>query len=348
MVNKTETEKDLTKWYWFSPQEYFQKKNAAEISACIERPNVPVVFLDSFCTYEMIKEKKGKSTNSHKLQFGRLRELITELIKKGKILSPLCIQEKEIGSPEKQHEIVDSLMDFTNIDFLTPSIVQNNMEQYAFLSFLKNANWFPIPFSVVMNTKSMEGSYPNFRVHISTNINQAEHKAEEETKNKTVAQLTALSESRAKVKYIDQLEAELSGDLQAFEIQEKKYYSSYYQWKCRQIKGLLQSIQYSTEKNEPLQMYKEFLKSSHHTATPSVWIRSVLWAQYITGHYKPKKSDPNDNAWASVYLPFTDYCFADKAFADLIKRTSLEKQFNTKVFSVKQFDQFLTELENML
>ena len=346
MVDKAE--KGLTNWYWFSPEEYFQEKNATEISACIERPRAPVVFLDSFCTYEMIKEKKGKSTDSHKLQYGRLRELITELIEKGKILSPLCIQEKEIGSPEKQHEIVDSLMDFTNIDFLPPSVVQSNMEQYAFLSFLKNANWFPVPFSVVMNTKSMEGSYPNFRVHISTNINQAEHKAEEETKNKTVAQLTALSESRAKVKYIDQLEAELSGDLQAFEIQEKKYYSSYYQWKCRQIEGLLRLIQYSTEKFEPVQVYKEFLKSSHHTATPSVWIRSVLWAQYITGHYKPKKSDPNDNAWASVYLPFTNYCFADKAFADLIKRTSLEKQFNTKVFSVKQFDQFLTELENML
>ena len=348
MVNKTETEKDLTKWYWFSPQEYFQKKNAAEISACIERPNVPVVFLDSFCTYEMIKEKKGKSTNSHKLQFGRLRELITELIKKGKILSPLCIQEKEIGSPEKQHEIVDSLMAFTNIDFLTPSIVQNNMEQYAFLSFLKNANWFSIPFSVVMNTESMEGSYPNYRVHISTNINQDEHKAEEKSKKETVEQLAALSESRAKVKYIDQLEAELSGDLQAFEIQEKKYYSSYYQWKCNQIENLLHLIRYAPDNSESAQIYKKFLKSSHHTTIPYVWIRSVLWAKHITGHYKPKKSDPNDNAWASVYLPFTDYCFADKAFADLIKRTSLEKQFNTKVFSVKQFDQFLTELENML
>ena len=348
MVNKTETEKDLTKWYWFSPQEYFQKKNAAEISACIERPNVPVVFLDSFCTYEMIKEKKGKSTNSHKLQFGRLRELITELIEKGKILSPLCIQEEEIGSSEKQHEIVDSLMDYTNIDFLTPSIVQNNMEQYAFLSFLKNANWFPIPFSVVMNTESMEGSYPNYRVHISTNINRDEHKAEEKSKKETVEQLAALSESRAKMKFIDQLEAELSGDLQAFEIQEKKYYSSYYEWKCTQIEGLLHLIHYTPDNVEPAQIYKKFLKSSHHTTIPYVWIRSVLWAKHITGHYKPKKSDPNDNAWASAYLPFTDYCFADKAFADLIKRTSLEKQFSTKIFSVTQFDQFLIALESML
>ena len=348
MVNKTETEKDLTKWYWFSPQEYFPKKNAAEISACIERPNVPVVFLDSFCTYEMIKEKKGKSTNSHKHQFGRLRELITELIEKGKILSPLCIQEKEIGSPEKQHEIVDSLMVFTNIDFLTPSIVQNNMEQYAFLSFLKNANWFPIPFSVVMNTESMEGSYPNYRVHISTNINQDEHKAEEKSKKETVEQLAALSESRAKMKFIDQLEAELSGDIQAFEIQEKKYYSSYYEWKCTQIEGLLHLIHYTRDNVEPAQIYKKFLKSSHHTTIPYVWIRSVLWAKHITGHYKPKKSDPNDNAWASAYLPFTDFCFADKAFADLIKRTSLEKQFSTKIFSVTQFDQFLIALESML
>ena len=81
MVDKAE--KGLTNWYWFSPEEYFQEKNATEISACIERPRAPVVFLDSFCTYEMIKEKKGKSTDSHKLQYGRLRELITELIEKG-------------------------------------------------------------------------------------------------------------------------------------------------------------------------------------------------------------------------------------------------------------------------
>ncbi len=239
-------------------------------------------------------------------------------------------------------------MDYTNIDYLAPSIVQSNMEQYAFLFFLKNANWFPIPFSVVMNTESMEGSYPNYRVHISTNLNRAEHEAEEKAKRETVAQLASLSESRSKVKFIDQLEAELSGDLQAFEIQEKKYYSSYYQWKCSQIEELLYLIRYTPGNSEPTQIYKKFLKSSHHTTVPYVWIRSVLWAKHITGHYKPKKSDPNDNAWASVYLPFTDYCFADKAFTNLIKRTSLEKQFSTKVFSVTQFDQFLTVLESML
>ncbi len=342
------TVQKLTYWYNFSLDDYFQEKKAESISVSIERPRVPVIFLDTFCMFEMIKEQNGTSTDSHCKQYGRLRELITELIAKGKILSPLCIQETEIGSPKKQSEIVDSLMDYTNIDFLSPSIVQYNVEYFAFLSFIKDAKRFSIPCSVVINTKSMEGSKPNYRVHISRRKSLAEHDAEEQSKRETVQSLTELKTSLEIIDFKNQLEKELYGDFQALEIKEKEPFSFYYQWMYRQAKELLQEIHYPAKDEDTLQIYKRFLRSNHHTIMPCIWIRSVLWAMNLTRNNKIKKSDKNDIAWVSAYLPYINYCFVDKSFADLIKRTPLLKQFDAKVFSVKTFDLFLKELENLL
>ena len=45
------------------------------IQASIERFDVPVVYLDSFCFVEMAKEKAGISKDSHQHEYGQLREL---------------------------------------------------------------------------------------------------------------------------------------------------------------------------------------------------------------------------------------------------------------------------------
>ncbi len=344
---------DLTYWYDFTLDDYFQEKKTESIAVSIERPRVPVIFLDTFCMFEMIKAQNGTSTDSHCKQYGRLRELITELIAKGKILSPLCIQETEIGSTEKHSEIVKYLMDYTNIDFYDPADVQRNTEKYAFLSFLKNANWFVVPFSVVHNIESMEGSTPNHRVHRSIIKSKAERDKENAKKKETAELLKELRDRRLDADYKTQLDAELSGDLQTFdELRRRSIISEVYFYnfccKCEEIKDFLQSIQYSVEHEEGLQIYRRYLQSNHHIAIPYVWIRSVLWAKHLIRRNRIQDSDPNDNAWASAYLPFMDYCFTDNAFADLIQRTRLEKQFGTKVFSPNRFDVFLKEIEKLL
>ncbi len=46
---------DLTYWYDFTLDDYFQEKKTESIAVSIERPRVPVIFLDTFFMFEMIK-----------------------------------------------------------------------------------------------------------------------------------------------------------------------------------------------------------------------------------------------------------------------------------------------------
>lgn len=319
------------------------------IQASIERFDVPIVYLDSFCFVEMAKEKAGISKDSHQHEYGQLRELLSELLSKKKIVCPIGLQEEEIGSSKMHSEAKEAILEYTNIDFLHPFAVQEEMANIAYDAFIRQLKTISFPLSLV--TKDISEICEGLRVHVSPVYNRDKLMEISKKKDTTAEKLNQLSKNHSSKDYPELFNEELKGERIAFDYRLSHCCDSpeslfdFFQ----EVKRIKLSRDGSLQGEDNfMEEYRSFLASDYHSVIPYVWIQSIYWAKHRSQNDTYKPSDRNDILWVAAYLPFTDLCFTDRVLCHLLNDTILPGQLSTKLFSVKTFGIFLDELKSLL
>lgn len=319
------------------------------IQASIERFDVPVVYLDSFCFVEMAKEKAGISKDPHQHEYGQLRELLSELLHKKKIVCPIGLQEEEIGSSKMHSEAKEAILEYTNIDYLHPFAVQEEMTNIVYDAFIRKLKTISFPLSSV--TKDANETCEGLRVHVSPVYDKNKFQKISEKKDETAEKLNQMSKSHSSKDYPELLNEELKGELMAFDYRLSHCFDSpesFFDF-FQELKRIKLSRDGSLQGEDNfIEEYRSFLASDYHSMIPYVWTQSVYWAKHRSQNDIYKPSDRNDILWAAAYLPFTDLCFTDRALCHLLNDTVLPGQLSTKLFSVKTFRIFLDELKKLL
>lgn len=155
--------------------------------------------------------------------------------------------------------------------------------------------------------------------------------------------------------YEKQLSVELKADFEVFRYNLEHYNDSieayeqnqYNLGKIYEITGIDLSIADNEERKRAVEIYCNFLLSECHHALPYVLIRSVLFVLLMQQPNKIIHSDNWDIIWASSYLPFVDYVVTDNKFNELLNRSGLLTQYNTKSYSMKTLKELINDLQKI-
>ena len=278
-----------------------------------------------------------------------MRELLSELLSKKKIVCPIGLQEEEIGSSKMHSVAKEAILEHTNIDFLHPFAVQEEMSNIAYDAFIRKLKTISFPLSSV--TKDINEMREGLRVHVSPVYDRDKLMKISKKKDETAEKMNQLSKNHSSKDYPELFNDELKGELMAFDYRLSHCWDSPESFFAvfQELKRIELSRNGSLQGEDNfIEEYRSFLASDYHSVIPYVWIQSVYWAKHRSQNDTYKPSDRNDILWAAAYLPFADLCFTDRVLCHLLNDTALPGQLCTKIFSVKTFGIFLDELKSLL
>lgn len=91
----------------------------------------------------------------------------------------------------------------------------------------------------------------------------------------------------------------------------------------------------------------DFLISSTYKEIPYVDIGSRLLAKIITSASPIESGDSMDVEHVSTVIPYCDFVVTDRKMKNRIIHLGIDKQYNTKVFCLKETDDLIKELEKL-
>ena len=100
-------------------------------------------------------------------------------------------------------------------------------------------------------------------------------------------------------------------------------------------------------KPEGLEGRLRYFLSPQHAAIPANRIRSILWADIVTGNEKVRRSDPGDVDLLPHALAVSNFVLTDIPACRRILRRGLDSELNVKVFSTRELPELIGILESL-
>ena len=110
-------------------------------------------------------------------------------------------------------------------------------------------------------------------------------------------------------------------------------------------KGLI-AIQEFTGKTD-IAKVSNFLGSSYFFSVPYEEIYSKIVTKILTSNANIKFTDYQDVNSIAAILPYASLMITDKAMKGNIEQLNLNKKYDTKVFSLNNYDQIIAELKKV-
>lgn len=319
----------------------------------IQKNKIPVIYLDSCLIIELSRYEKGKCTDIHIQNIGKLYEVLLSLMRKNRILCPLGNQMCEMGMSQQRKPARDFAYRFTNAKMFEPSAIQNMQFDIGYNAFINNECILYFKAEDIFERLNSE-SGNLFRIEIATiypkdKIDKVKQEKEDLKKKLNTAK-------RTNQQYLDfdsQLKVELKADYNVFKFLMEKYDNSVESLCVHMdtIKKLYQRTGINIfgasieERVNVESIYSSFLLSLYHHQLPYVWTGSLLFAHVMQRPDNIINSDCLDITWASAYLPFVDYAITDKKFCALLNQSGLVELYGTKVYDFNSMDKLLEELK---
>lgn len=115
--------------------------------------------------------------------------------------------------------------------------------------------------------------------------------------------------------------------------------------------GILEPLhwwQYETGKMADLEGLKKFYLSEEFRNIPYIEISSKMYAKLLTDPNRAiKNSDQMDVEQMSILLPYCNYILTDAELKNRIEQFHFEKKYNVKVFSLRNVDILINELNGL-
>ena len=96
-----------------------------------------------------------------------------------------------------------------------------------------------------------------------------------------------------------------------------------------------------------VQKISNFLGSQYFFSVPYEEICSKIGAKLLTNNANIKLTDYQDINSIAAILPYASLMITDKAMRGNIEQLKLNKKYDTKVFSLNNYNQIILELEKL-
>jgi uncharacterized protein YdcH (DUF465 family) len=118
-------------------------------------------------------------------------------------------------------------------------------------------------------------------------------------------------------------------------------------FQARSIGILLSAWKRYNGKPKGLTALKRYFNSEYYKSIPFVDISARLYAYIVTSPHKIKSGDSMDVEQISAVLPYCNYIFTDKRMENIIGRLNIDNDYNTKVFSSRNFNELIKEIREL-
>ena len=328
-----------------------------------EKPGVPTLWIDTSVVIKLTKIHRGEALQDVEIRRGRkLHDLVTALVRDGKLLCPESDQEEEYVANRLDDEVCRMFahlslgISLTHRQGIFDSHVYKGMNAYA-----KSLDQIVLPVSTYFHgdpvRKLEEARQEKFIVFVSPLKSPDILKRRASAKANTGAAWERLRRELVSSgqSYEKQLEVEQRGDWTAFASSLRKFTANLVSGRSDLYDYLaaLGPLNYRYYWNEiggkppDWEGVSNFFHSAYFTELPLPSIQSRLIAELLTGNEPISPSDPMDVDLLAVALPLSHFALTDRRMEQRIKKLGLDTRCGTLVVSMSTIDSLFVELEKL-
>lgn len=298
-----------------------------------EKPPIPTLWVDTSVVIKLVRIRKGEKLSVLEVDRTlRLRELVLHLVSAGKLLCPTSDQEEEYEAKNLDSEIFAEFSRLSRGVRMNHRLLVQDAQVYCAMNdSCGGRREVILPWRIYFHEdpfRTIEGEKGRrFIVSVKTPVGSPLISLRESVKESSVRGFEKIrQELRAKGQsYDDQLERELN----AF----GKTFPEYL-------------VRWQSLGNPPRDLYK-FMTSDYVRSLPAVKITAQLFADLVTGNQPIMTGDPGDVDLLSTAIPLAHFVLTDKRMERRIRRMGIDREWNTKVYSMSTADDLFAELENL-
>ena len=328
-----------------------------------QKPALPTLWVDTSVVIKLTKVERGEALQEVEVQrCTRLRNLVRELVRDGKLLCPESDQEEEYVAQrldDDVHRMFASLslgISMTHRLGIHDSHVFHGMKAYA-----KGSATIDLPSSTYFHgdpvrqlDEARKGRY-FVTLGLSKGSEMLRRRAEAKAEIGRKWEQLRIELVAKRQTYEKQLDLELRGYWDAMVEIQRKFESDvaagrYDFWNFMAATGGRIYLTYWRELGGQPPNWEGvngFFCCSHFSELPLPFISCRLNANLLTGNEPIAPGDPMDVELLSVALPLAHFVLTDRRMELRIKQLGLDRKCGTAVYSMSTIDGLFAELEGL-
>lgn len=287
----------------------------------------------------------------------RLRELVIELVKEGKLLCPMADQEEEYEAERLDSEVFAEFSRLSRGARMNHRLEIQDAQIYRAMDAFCGGN---------------EEIVLPWRIYFYEDPVRA---IQREKDRSVIVSVTApagspIVQRRREIKkdiicHTEHLRLELTSKGQSYEAQLEKesralgdtmvrmlsnFYSNFKSgsfdfWEWMGVSGFHEYVEHWKNLGGDPKSLHSFLISSYTTSLPVIEISAQLFADLVTGNQPIMSGDSTDVEQLAVVIPLAQFVLTDKKMENRVKRLGIDQKWGTKVFSMSTVDGLFAELD---
>lgn len=325
-----------------------------------EKPPIPALWIDTHVGIKITKVQQGENLSSVEIERSlRLRELILDLVRSGKLLCPTSDQEEEYEAERLDTEVY---AEFSRLsqgvrtnhwmaiqDAQIHRAMQAHRAGVTDLVLPWRMYFHDDPFKAMQAAKSRQFIVCVTAPKGSPIVAMRSRAKELDWRETEELRRTLVSKKRT---YDAQLPLELRAFGHGMARIGRDFYANVLARRfdfenATAAKGLFQYCNWWVRLGGDMNHFYDFLLSDLVKSLPIIRIRSQLFAHLVTGNDVIKSGDSGDVRLLSTAIPLAHFVLTDKGMERRIKHLGIDREWKTKIFSMATIDRLFAELESL-
>ena len=321
--------------------------------------NLPILWLDSSIIIKIVKWKSNSLKNKSDLTtIPEIYNTVKKLIDRKKLICPSADQREEIYWNDRTTiNVLSSLSKGIKFKF------RFSIEKYQIQQFMKayidNSEDVTISYSNAFRKDPLKELAKDNKYIFTVNlprlksINEIEQKKEN---LRTTWESIRLEAQSKKESFEHRLGLEYEGCLSAIlklgsnSLKKLFFQADHSLENYNNLLALAEPLTWWNHfkgKPEGLSGLKGFYLSETFKKVPIMEIKCKVIAKVLTESSKIKKGDVMDIEQISALLPYCDYMVLDRSMKHWLSNIKLDKKYNTNIYSMSDYDNLVTLLNNI-
>lgn len=331
----------------------------------IEKPTIPLLFLDTFFFIDLVKNRHSTTKQSHFPKQLELIDLIHKLTKQKKILCPKGDQEEEYELGKSESEIREEQVKLSyGISVMYHYGVQQWQKQVAIKAYIKKQSEVVYDYKCLFQRdpiKELEDALKQpyiVDVHLPTPAEWIDKR--KKTKQELANEFESLRKEKIKlkIKFADWVKHEKLGTHDAIlntlktsipKIAKQEALTEEESNGLQLMGDYLAYYSHYAKRDATPKDVMDFLKSEYHGSVPYIDIQSGLFASLLTQSGVVKDTDNFDFHQAGQMLPFSTYFLTDSSLKHRLTTNPLayDKKYGVKIYSIREIKELIEELSKL-
>lgn len=326
-----------------------------------EKPPIPTLWLDTSVVVKLVKIGKGENLSAIEVDRTlRLRELVLRLVTDAKLLCPTSDQEEEYEAKRLDSEIFAEFSRLSRGVRMNHRLVVQDAQVYrAMDAFCSGQQEIDLPWRIYFHEdpfRTIERQKDRrFIVSVTTPPGSPLISLQKAAKADVLCHAENLRQELAAKgqSYDDQFGRELEA-LGATMARMFRDFNGKLAlgrppefMEMMGISGFLEYLRHWKNLGNPPRDLHKFMVSDWVKSLPAIRIGAQLFADLVTGNQRVMPGDPADVNLLSTAIPVAHFVLTDKRMERRIKRIGVDREWNTKVYSMSTVDDLFSELESL-